>query len=110
MVFQNYQGEQLVSKHTNEELIAQLQELESQGKTIIILPCATYFKVHGLEGVKALTHDEWLDKKREEWKDAATYDEEVAELSFKDWLEDDMDNFYVGTGYLIEYLKDQILI
>lgn len=106
MYLKNYQGERLISNHTNEELIAQLQELEAQGKTIIVLPSQTYFKVHGLQGVKALTHDEWLNKKREEWEDETVYGD-VAELSFENWLEADMDDLYVGTGYLIDYLEDQ---
>ncbi len=107
MLFVNHLNETLTTALSTDYLLEQLQTFKAEGKEVVILPTALEYRNAGFLASIALTHDEWLERKKAEWEDLMNIrDEDEEWVSFEEWLEDDNDDLYRSIDGLMEDIME----
>ena len=107
MLFVNHLNETLTTTLSNDYLLEQLQTFKAEGKEVVVLPTALEYRDAGFLAAIALTHEEWLTRKKYEWEDMMSIREEDEEwVNFEQWLEDDIDDLYRSIDGLMEDIME----
>lgn len=107
MLFVNHLNQPLKTTLSNDFLLDQLTQFKKEGKEVVILPTTLEYRDAGFLAAIALTHEEWLERKKAEWEDMMSIKEEDEEwISFEEWLEDDNDDLYRSIDGLIDDIME----
>lgn len=90
------------------DLRKQLHQLQKQGKNWIVYPLGDpdqiqAFKIYGYEAYEAITHQEYLKRKNEEYLDYLDWEGlSSTDLSFSEWLNgEEFDDLYAKISDLL---------